>query len=179
MGYIDPAKALEEKEKGNVKFREGKFSESVPFYEEAMKRDPKNPAYPNNLAAALTKLGNFAAAKQACEKALELDEKYVKAIAKKGDLEMLMKEYHKAIETYKQGLQRVQTAIYNEGGDKGRAEQAMKDPEIQAILQDPMVRQVIQDLSGGNGAAGQQAMNDPVMRGKIEKLIASGVLQTK
>jgi len=75
--YIDPAKALEEKEKGNVKFREGKFSESVPFYEEAMKRDPKNPAYPNNLAAALTKLGNFAAAKQACEKALELDEKYV------------------------------------------------------------------------------------------------------
>jgi len=190
--YIDPAKALEEKEKGNVKFREGKFSESVPFYEEAMKRDPKNPAYPNNLAAALTKLGNFAAAKQACEKALELDEKYVKAIAKKGDLEMLMKEYHKAIETYKkgltiepsnaackQGLQRVQTAIYNEGGDKGRAEQAMKDPEIQAILQDPMVRQVIQDLSGGNGTAGQQAMNDPVMRGKIEKLIASGVLQTK
>mmetsp|Transcript_25911 Transcript_25911/g.67171 ORF Transcript_25911/g.67171 Transcript_25911/m.67171 type:complete len:651 (+) Transcript_25911:188-2140(+) len=190
--YIDPEKALEEKEKGNVKFREGKFSESVPFYEEAMKRDPKNPAYPNNLAAALTKLGNFAAAKQACEKALELDEKYVKAIAKKGDLEMLMKEYHKAIETYKkgltiepsnaackQGLQRVQTAIYNEGGDKGRAEQAMKDPEIQAILQDPMVRQVIQDLSGGNGAAGQQAMNDPVMRGKIEKLIASGVLQTK
>ena len=48
--HIDPAKALEEKEKGNVKFREGKFSESVPFYEEAMKRDPKNPAYPNNLA---------------------------------------------------------------------------------------------------------------------------------
>merc|ERR1711869_171106 len=102
---------------------EGKSSESVPFYEEAMKRDPKNPA------SALTKLGNFAAAKQACEKALELDEKYVKAIAKRGDLEMLMKEYHKAIETYKkglaiepsnaackQGLQRVQTAIYSEGG---------------------------------------------------------------
>lgn len=190
--YLDPAKALEEKEKGNNKFREGKFSESVPFYEEAMKRDPKNPAYPNNLAAALTKLGNFAAAKQACEKALELDEKYIKAIAKKGDLEMLMKEYHKAIETYKKGLtidptnaacksglQRVNTAIYNEGGDKGRAEQAMKDPEIQAILQDPMVRDVINNLSGGDQAAGQRAMSDPVMKLKIEKLIASGVLQTK
>ena len=75
-------------------------------------------------------------------------------------------------------------AIIRDGEDRDRAavvraEQAMKDPEIQAILQDPMVRQVIQDLSGGNGAAGQQAMNDPVMRGKIEKLIASGVLQTK
>ena len=55
----------------------------------------------------------------------------------------------------------------------------MKDPEIQAILQDPMVRQVIRHPSGGNGAAGQTAMNDPVMRGKIGKPIASGVLQTK
>ena len=51
-----------------MKFREGKFSESVPFYEEAMKRDPKNPAYPNNLAAALTKLGNFAAANKRVKK---------------------------------------------------------------------------------------------------------------
>ena len=53
----------------------------------------------------------------------------------------------------------------------------LKDPETQAILQDPKVRQVIQDLSGGDVAAGQRAMSDPVMRGKVEKLIASGVLQ--
>ena len=53
----------------------------------------------------------------------------------------------------------------------------LTDPEIQVILQDPKVRQVIQDLSGGDVAAGQRAMSDPVMRGKIEKLIASGVLQ--
>ena len=55
----------------------------------------------------------------------------------------------------------------------------LTDPEIQVILQDPKVRQVIQNLSGGDVAAGQRAMSDPVMRGKIEKLIASGVLQTK
>ena len=102
--YVDPEKALAAKEEGNVKFREGKFAESIPHYEEAIKRDPKNPAYNNNLAAALTKLGNFAAAKQACEKALDLDPSYVKAIAKKGDLEFLMKEYHKALESYKKGL---------------------------------------------------------------------------
>ena len=53
----------------------------------------------------------------------------------------------------------------------------LTDPEIQVILQDPKVRQVIQNLSGGDVAAGQRAMSDPVMRGKIEKLIASGVLQ--
>ena len=53
----------------------------------------------------------------------------------------------------------------------------IKDPEIHVILQDPMVRQAIQDLSGGDAAAGQRAMSDPVMRGKIELLVASGVLQ--
>ena len=52
--------------------------------------------------------------------------------------------------------------------------------EVQAILQDPAVRQALQDLSpGGDAAAGQRAMADPKMRGKIEKLLAAGVLQSK
>lgn len=33
--------------------------------------------------------------------ALELDPKYVKAWAKKGDIEFFMKEYHKALDSYK------------------------------------------------------------------------------
>ena len=192
--YVDPEKAVAAKEEGNVKFREGKFAESIPHYEEAIKRDPKNPAYNNNLAAALTKLGNFAAAKQACEKALELDPNYVKAIAKKGDLEFLMKEYHKAIESYKkglaleptnaackQGLAKTTTAINTgTGNDQERAAHAMADPEIQQILNDPMVRDVINNLSqGGDQMAGQRALQDPTMRAKIEKLVASGILQMK
>jgi len=32
---------------------------------------------------------------------LELDSKYVKAWAKKGDIEFFMKEYHKALDSYK------------------------------------------------------------------------------
>jgi len=64
---------------------------------------------------------------------------------------------------------------------KERAAHGMADPEIQAILQDPIVRQVIQDLSTQDPtaqAAGQKALRDPVMGGKINKLIAAGVLQT-
>jgi len=38
------------------------------------------------------------------EKALELDKKYVKAWAKKGDIEFIMKEYHKAMDSYRAGL---------------------------------------------------------------------------
>ena len=74
---------------------------------------------------------------------------------------------------------KVQHAINTSGTDTERAQHAMADPEIQALLQDPVVRDVINNLSGGDQMAGQRAMNDPTMRAKIEKLIASGVLQTK
>merc|ERR1719502_379480 len=196
LAYVDPEKAVEAKERGNEFFRAGQFVKAIDEYEEAIKRDPKNPAYQNNLAATLSKIGDFGGAKRACEKALELDEKYVKAWAKKGDIEFLMKEYHKALESYKkglaidpesqlckQGLAKTNAAASQQGGteeeQRARAERGMADPEIQAIMNDPMVRTVLQDLSGGDQMAGQRAMNDPVMRAKIEKLIAAGVLQTK
>ena len=60
-------------------------------YEDAIKRDPTNAAYRNNLAAALMKVMDFNGAKRAVEKSLELDPKYVKAWAKKGDVECMMK----------------------------------------------------------------------------------------
>ena len=40
------------------------------------------------------------------KQAIELDPKYVKAWAKKGDIEFFMKEYHRAMESYKKGLVR-------------------------------------------------------------------------
>ena len=109
-----------------------------------------------------------------------------------------MKEYHKALESYKkglaldpesqlckQGLAKTSAAVNQGGGavseeeQRARAEKGMADPQIQAILNDPVVRQVLQDLSGGDQMAGQRAMSDPAMAAKIEKLIAAGVLQTK
>ncbi|CAM9318990.1 unnamed protein product [Sphacelaria rigidula] len=102
--YVNPEKALEAKEKGNEHFRAGQWAKAIEEYEEAVKRDPTNAAYRNNLAAALSKIGDFNAAKAACDKALELDRNYVKAWAKKGDIEFFMKEYHKALDSYKMGL---------------------------------------------------------------------------
>lgn len=191
--YIDPEKGLEAKERGNTAFREGDFGKAISEYEEAIKRDPKSAAYRNNLAATLVKVGDVIGAKNQVEKALEIDEKYVKAWAKKGDIEFLMKEYHKAMDSYKagmaiepdnaackQGLQKVMMKV-NSASSEDQAERqahAMADPEIQQILQDPAVRQVLTDLQE-NPAYGQQAMQDPTIRGKIEKLIAAGVLQVK
>jgi stress-induced-phosphoprotein 1 len=193
--YIDPVKGVEAKERGNDFFRAGDFPSAIKEYEEAVKRDPTNAAYYNNLAAALVKIMDFNGAKAAVEKSLERDPKYVKAWAKKGDIEFFMKEYHKAIESYqkglsleptnsacKQGLEKtqrsVQAANYGSEADPDRAARAMADPAIQAILQDPVIRQVLTDFQE-NPSHAQRAMNDPNVRAKMDKLIQAGVLKVQ
>lgn len=58
-----------------------------------------------------------------------------------------------------------------------RARHGMSDPEIQNILQDPMIQQILRDFNE-NPQAANKAMSNPDVRAKIEKLIASGVVQT-
>jgi stress-induced-phosphoprotein 1 len=192
--YINPPMGLEAKERGNVAFREGNFAVAISEYEDACKRDPSNAAYHNNAAAALLKMGDFNGAKAQVTKSLELDKTYVKAWAKKGDIEFFMKEYHKAMDSYraglqldpdsslcKEGLQKTSAKVNSmssEDDQKERAAHAMADPEIQQILQDPMIRNVLQDMQD-DPASGQRAMANPLVRAKLEKLIASGVLQVK
>jgi stress-induced-phosphoprotein 1 len=61
---------------------------------------------------------------------------------------------------------------------KERASHAMADPEIQNILTDPVIRQILNDFNE-NPAEAQRAMRDPGVAAKINKLIASGVVQTR
>ena len=190
--YIDPALGMEAKERGNAKFREGNYPDAIKEYEEAIKRDPTNAPFRNNLAAAYLKMGLFNDAKREVEKSLELDKTYVKAWAKKGDIEAFMKEYHKAMESYKaglavepdnalckQGLQQVIMKIntsQSEEDIKQRQAHAMADPEIQPDSADPAIRQILQDMQE-NPTYAQQAMSDASIRAKIEKLVAAGILQ--
>merc|ERR1740136_92238 len=194
--YQDDTLAEEAKQLGNTHFRGKEWGPAVAAYEDAVKRAPKNATIRNNLAAALCKVMDFNGAKREIEKALDLDPKYVKAWARKADIEVLMKENHKAMESYKkglaldpsnkscrEGLQKVMTMV-NQGSAnmteeerKERAAHAMADPEIQAILTDPMINQVLKDFNE-NPSAAQAAMSDVGVRAKIEKLIAAGVLQT-
>jgi len=196
LAYQDPEKAEESKQKGNAHFRNKEWPQAVEAYEDAVKRAPKNPTIRNNLAAALCKIMDFNGAKREIEVAIDLDPAYVKAWARKGDIEMVMKESHKAMESYKkglaldpsnasckEGLQKVSAQInygqanMTEEEKKERAAHAMADPEIQAILSDPVITQVLKDF-GENPKAANEAMMDAGVRGKIEKLVAAGVLQT-
>jgi len=196
LAYQDDDKAEEAKQLGNNHFRAKEWGDAVKAYEESVKRAPKNATTRNNLAAALCKVMDFNGAKRAIEVALDIDPKYVKAWARKADIEVLMKENHKAMESYKKGLaldpsnkscrdglQKVASMV-NQGSAnmtederKERAAHAMADPDIQNILTDPIINQILKDFNE-NPTAAQQAMTDPGIRGKIEKLIAAGVLQT-
>lgn len=194
--YQDDMKAEEAKQRGNDLFREQKYGEAVQEYEEAVKRAPRNATIRNNLAAALCKIMDFSGAHRQIEQALEIDPKYVKAWSRKGDIEMYMKEFHKAQESYAKGLEiDKDNAACKEGlrkciaamtygrqnmtdeEKKQQAAHAMADPEIQSIITDPVIQQVLRDFSE-NPAAAQKAMNDTTVRQKINKLIAAGVLET-
>ena len=54
----------------------------------------------------------------------------------------------------------------------------MADPEVQAILTDPVMRQVLADM-GEDPAAAARHMANPGVAAKIEKLVASGVVQMR
>lgn len=197
QAYQDDEKAEAAKQRGNEFFRAQDWPKAVEQYEDAVKRAPKNAAIRNNLSAALCKIMDFNGAKREVEKAIELDPKYVKAWARKGDIEFVMKEFHKSMDSYKHGLelepdnssckeglrktmQQINYGRQNMTDEqkKEQAAHAMADPQIQAILTDPIVQQTLRDF-GENPAAAQQAMKDPGMRAKIERLVAAGVVETR
>ncbi|KAF1787764.1 Tetratricopeptide repeat [Phytophthora cactorum] len=165
LAYIDPEKALAAKNEGNEFFKNGEFPQAVERYTEAIKRDRR--------------LTSFNEAKKDCEKAIELDPKYVKAYSRMGAIQCFMKEFHKARESYEKGLaldpnhQECIDGLRNE-----RARHGMADPEIQAILRDPVMQNVLNDFQTDPTGA-QRHLQNPGIMAKIEKLIAAGVLQTK
>ena len=123
---------------------------------------------------------------------MKLDPKYTRAYIRRGALQTGMKEYHKAMDSYQKALElepdneeakeglrstiaRVNAASGGGAADPERARRAMEDPEIQAILRDPMVNSALEDMQRDPGAM-RRVMGDASMAAKIQKLIASGIL---
>jgi len=190
--YLDKGKSLEHKEKGNEYFKNSKWVEALTEYSEAIKRDPTNPSLYSNRAACYTKLMDWQRGLEDCEKALQIDSKFVKVYIRKGKIQHYLKQYHKALDTYSKGLELDPNASellegkrvtleavrsQNESGkaDPQRLQEAMKDPEIRAILQDPTINKVLQDLKEDPKSA-SAAFGDKDIKAKLEKLIAAGIL---
>lgn len=96
----------------------------------------------------------------------------VKFYTRKGHIHYFLKEYSRALETYDEGLKlepdnqelnegvkrTVQTMNeqHSKGGaDKDTLDAAMRNPEVQEILGDPVMRQILEDMQKDPKAAAE------------------------
>lgn len=193
--YINPELAAKAKDEGNDHFKAQRYPDAIASYTEAVKRDPSNPVYLTNRAVAFTKLGEYPSAVKDCDAAIALDPKNIKAFLRKGQAYHLMREYTKAMETFEKGLlidpeNAELTAAHTKtmmtlhgpaqeptGTPEEIMARAMAVPEVREILEDPVMREILQQMTSDPAAAADHLRN-PEIRRRINILKAHGVIRT-
>lgn len=197
QAYIDPEKSAVAREEGNAQFKAGDFVGAVKSYTESIKRDPKDPRGYNNRAAAYTKLVALPEALKDANEAIKIDPAFVKGYIRKSNVLFAMRDFTKAIEAIQEAEEHdtdhkhkteIQQQIYKcqqslfsqrEGeSEEETMQRAMRDPEIAGIMSDPIMQQILQQAQGNPGAL-QDHMKNPVVRGKIQKLVNAGIIRTR
>jgi len=97
-------KAEEFKNQGNTAYSAGNFNEAIKQYSKAIDSDPSNHVYFSNRSAAYAGLGNWAKALEDGTKCVDLNRSWIKGYFRKGQAEMELKQYGKAVKTFKDGL---------------------------------------------------------------------------
>lgn len=184
--YISPEMAEKAKEEGNDFFRKGQFADALRCYSEAIKRNPSEPKVYSNRAACYTKLAAFDLGLKDCETCLELDPTFVKGWIRKGKILQGMQQYSRASTAYQKALEldsnasealegyRVCMMETNSNPEEVR-KRAMADPEVQAILRDPAMRMILEQMQSDPRAL-QDHLKNPAVAAKIQKLIESGLI---
>lgn len=197
QAYIDPAKAEAAREEGNTAFKAGRFADAVKDYTEAIKRLPSDPRAYNNRAAAYSKLLAMPEALKDAEEAIKIDPTFVKAYIRKALVQQAMKEHTSALQTLQkasdadtnkahtreidQNVQKVMAELQAQRAtetDEETYARAMRDPEVQEIMSDPVMRQILADAQN-NPRALMDHMKNPMISQKIQKLINSGIIRTR
>lgn len=196
--YESEEKADEARTKGNEAFKKGDFPQAVKEYTEMTKRAPQDARGYANRAAAYVKLMSMPEAIKDCDVATKLDPAFVKAYLRKATALLAMKEYSRATaelenaathDTDKkhgaeiQQLQlRVQAQMLEERSNETE-EQAQQrianDPEIGAILADPVMQSILQQAQQNPQALNEHMRKSPQVAQKIQKLVAAGVIKTR
>jgi len=184
--YVNPEKAEEEKEKGNELFKKGDYATAMKHYSEAIARNPEDAKLYSNRAACYTKLAAFDLGLKDCEKCLQLDPKFIKAWIRKGKILQGMQDSGKAMTAYQkalemdpnnteaaEGYQQCMMALHSNPEEMRK--RAMADPEIQAILGDPAMRIILEQMQNDPRAL-QDHLKNPEIAHKIQKLIDSGLI---
>ncbi|KAG0635310.1 hypothetical protein HOY80DRAFT_910921 [Tuber brumale] len=195
VSYIDPEKAEEAREAGNAYFKSANWPEAVKSYTEMIKRAPEDPRGYTNRAAALTKLMSFPEAVRDCDDAIKRDPGFMRAHIRKAQACFAMREYNKCLEACnaateadteskhtreiedltRKAMQTMYSAREGETEEQ-TMERIQKDPEIVAIISDPVMQSILQQAKR-DPAALTEHMKNPVVRGKVQKLMAAGIIR--
>jgi len=128
-----------------------------------------------------------------------LDPNFVKAHIRKAASYFAMREYQKSIDAchaaqsadqtppntgshareIEQQLQRCASALYNANAGASEdeiLERAQRDPEVLAILQDPVMQQILGQMKEDPSAV-QDHLKNPMIREKIQKLVNAGIIR--
>ncbi|KAJ9480164.1 Heat shock protein STI1 [Pseudozyma hubeiensis] len=201
QAYIDPAKAELERTRGNELYKNGDFPGAVAAFTEAIKRDPSDPRGYSNRASAYTKLAALPEALKDSEEAIKVDPNFVKGYVRKANVLYSMKEFTKAMEACQKAetvdaaqeggaknareiqalMSKCMNELYSQRSGESEEEtlqRAMRDPEVAQIMQDPVMQSILQQAQG-NPAALQEHMKSPIIREKVQKLIAAGIIRTR
>lgn len=193
--YISPEKAEEARELGGQKFKEADWPAAVDAYSEMIRRAPEDPRGYSNRAACLIKLLTFPSAVADCDEAIKRDPAFIRAYLRKAQALFAMKEYNKCMDVcaeasthdadgkntreIEQQSQKALQAQYEarEGESEEQAQSRIQnDPDIMAILQDPVMQSILQQAKGDPRAL-QDHMRNPDIKNKVQKLMAAGVIR--
>lgn len=193
--YLDPVKAEEAREEGNNLFKQADFAGAVKAYAEAIKRAPDDPRGYSNRAAALQKLMSLPEAVKDCDEAIKRDPKFMRAHIRKCQLFLAMREYNKCLDACNEATQadtdgkfareideqsrKCMNAMYsNREGEteEETMERIQRDPELVSIISDPVMQSILQQAKS-NPQALNEHMKNPMIKQKIQKLMAAGKLQ--
>jgi len=195
--YVNPEEAEKARELGNEKFKAADWPGAVEAYSEMIKRSPDDPRGYSNRAACFIKLLAYPSAVQDCDIAIQKDQGFIRAYLRKAQALFAMREYNKCLDVCEEALtqdnltggknqreihQQQEKAISaqyaaREGETEEQTlERIQKDPEIVAILQDPVMQSILQQAKGDPKAL-QEHMQNPGVRRNIQKLMAAGVIR--
>ena len=202
---FNPELAEASRNEGNAQFKEGRYVEAVTAYTEAIRRDEKDPRAYSNRAACYLKLAAIPEGLKDCEKAIQLDSKFIRAYIRKASLLYAKRDFSGCLEVcdlaasldtenkhtteiqsqrtkatfeiYRQQQQQSQQESQTGNEEAAIADKISKDPELAAIIGDPAMRMILQQMQT-DPAAVQEHMRNPSVAAKIRKLVSSGILRT-
>ncbi|KAF9246884.1 chaperone [Melanogaster broomeanus] len=180
QAYIDPEKAASAREEGNTAFKGGDFATAVKLYSESIKRAPSD-----------------ARALKDANEAINVDPTFVKAYIRKASILHTMREYTKTLEALQAATtadtanahtaeiqaqeMKTQQALFTQRAGETEEQtlaRAMQDPEVAAIMNDPVMQQILQQAQNNPGAL-QDHMRNPGIRDKITRLVNAGIIRTR